>query len=80
MYYMYLDLQKKYCVCQSTQKGGCISFYHKFCIIELYTPSSDFITFKCAQIDNYTLLAHAIRLIQLQAWLLPCKIPLVHKH
>jgi len=65
---------------QSTQKGGRISFYHKFCIIELYTPSNDWITFKCAQFDNLYLLAHALRLIQLQAWLLPCKIPLAHKH
>lgn len=53
MYYMYLDLQKKYCLCVNLPKKGVVfHFITKFCIIELYTPSGDFITFKCAQIDN----------------------------
>jgi hypothetical protein len=53
MYYMCLDLQTKLLsMCQSTQKGGCISFYHKFCEIELiYTKNGDLITFKCAQTE-----------------------------
>jgi hypothetical protein len=53
MYYMSLDLQTKLLsMCQPKQKGGCNSFYHKFCEIELiYTQNGDLITFKCAQTE-----------------------------
>jgi hypothetical protein len=66
MHYMCLDLQTKLLyMCQSTQKGGCISFYHKFCEIELiYTQNDDLMTFKCAQTKILYVIGIGIKVIK----------------
>jgi len=64
-------------------KRGCISFYHKFCEIELiYTQNGDLITFKCAQTKIlYVIGIIGIKVyIEFQTWLLLHKIHLIKRH